>query len=121
MLVHVRFRNRLIRFVMGKDVRWDDANVVVCKESVGLRNLISGHVAGGAVVCTHLAGRSRRAALRLSGRAMARKTLCVVGTDLTHQRLMRIMASDTGYADISGFPPAAALFQTIWLKAHGNE
>ena len=103
----------------------NDADIMVSKKCVRLRDFVARHVAGCTIVLADFAGPRGGARLRwfvgvpAIQRAMAGKALYVVCICRVNKRLMWVMTGDAGDARVAGAAPAAAHFEAIRLEADG--
>jgi hypothetical protein len=95
-----------------------DADLMVSKLEVGVRDIYLGHVAGHTI----LGGYRTRGSRMISGRFGVRcslvttKASLIVKTGFAHQRLVRVVTGDASYAGIA-LTPALAAFQPVRLKS----
>lgn len=103
----------------------NDADVVVGKKCMGLRDFVARHMAGCTIVLADFAGRRGDARLgwfvcmSAIQRAMAGEALYVVCSCGANERLVWVMTGDAGDARVAGAAPAAAHFEAIRLEADG--
>ena len=91
---------------------------MVGEQSVRLRQLILGHVAGDAIADCHFThGPGFVWPGRLQTECVTREAFGVICGWFLNERLMRIVASDAGKPGVAVGAPTAALLKAIRLKA----
>lgn len=96
-----------------------DANPVIGETGMQIWRLDFGHVASDAIFCGDGAGEAGMilGSFFCGACGVASEAICVVGSDVVRERLVRIVARDAGDAGVA-LCPALAVFETVRCEAH---